>query len=119
MPEFSVSGWGRTESGTNSQVKLKVTVPRVNRDNCSRVYRSIGMYISQEQLCAGGIAGEDSCSGDSGGPLMSFNIQEQKWQADGIVSYGRGCGVADWPGVYANIPSYYDWIVDNIRKNNR
>lgn len=41
-----------------------------------------------------------------------------KWYAEGIVSYGIGCG-NDYPGVYTFIPKYYDWIVNEINYNER
>ncbi|XP_022919414.2 phenoloxidase-activating factor 1-like [Onthophagus taurus] len=117
VPDFTISGWGKTESDTGSPVKLKVTLPRVDRGYCDKRYRTIGRSILENQLCAGGVSGQDSCAGDSGGPLMAFNVQDQKWYAEGIVSYGLGCGREEWPGVYTNIPKYYNWIVDTIRRN--
>lgn len=39
-----------------------------------------------------------------------------KWYAEGIVSYGIGCGDRNYPGVYTYLPRYYDWIANEINK---
>ena len=71
--------------------------------------------------------------GDSGGPLsqtingfVSYHITNQyifnefKYRREyqlGIVSFGNGCGKADYPGIYTNIALYNDWIQDTIQAN--
>lgn len=51
------------------------------------------------------VEGQDSCSGDSGGPL----ICEGHEGILGIVSYGyETCGFG--PAVYTNLAPFYDWI---------
>ena len=50
----------------------------------------------------------DTCQGDSGGPLMSFT--NNQWMLVGITSYGTGCALADYPGVYTRVSYYVDWI---------
>jgi len=62
-------------------------------------------------FCAGVPAGggHDSCQGDSGGPILdSANRQI------GLVSFGRGCGEPDYPGVYSRISAVSHWI-ENMR----
>ncbi|KAI4459235.1 hypothetical protein MML48_6g00020129 [Holotrichia oblita] len=115
---FTVSGWGRTESGFNSKVKLKVDIPKANRTLCEQQYRTLGILISDKQVCAGGERGNDACTGDSGGPLMAMNDLGTAWYAEGIVSIGpSNCGTEGWPGVYTYIPKYYDWIIEQIKNN--
>lgn len=64
-----------------------------------------------KQICVGGQEGEDSCSGDSGGPLMIQNGNPPRWFLLGIVSYGASdCGKKDAPAVYTNVPQYIEWI---------
>ncbi|GAB9466873.1 Trypsin protease gip [Globisporangium polare] len=64
--------------------------------------QALGEVIDASMFCAGGQVGKDACDGDSGGPLVVTdgigNVA-----VIGIVSYGRGCGLAGIPGVYANI----------------
>jgi secreted trypsin-like serine protease len=54
-------------------------------------------------VCAGEVYGlKDSCSGDSGGPLMVPDAQGTLVQA-GTVSWGFLCGVPTQYGVYGRI----------------
>lgn len=57
-------------------------------------------------FCAGflGIGGKDACQGDSGGPVVVDGVLH------GIVSWGRGCALPDYPGVYSKISYARDWI---------
>jgi secreted trypsin-like serine protease len=53
----------------------------------------------------------DSCQGDSGGPLMMFTTSNQ-WVLVGLISYGYGCALANYMGVYTRVAAYQDWIRD-------
>lgn len=33
----------------------------------------------------------------------------------GIVSFGRGCGLDDFPAVYTRVANYEDWIRQKLR----
>ncbi|RLN97141.1 hypothetical protein BBJ28_00026850 [Nothophytophthora sp. Chile5] len=59
-------------------------------------------------VCAGGQTNKDSCQGDSGGPLISEMSAEDV--LIGVVSWGNGCGLAGYPGVYARVSSGREWI---------
>jgi len=99
-----VAGWGTTSSGGSlSSILLKVTVPFVTTAVCQQGY---GNQIVAGMICAG-TGGRDSCQGDSGGPL------HQGTTLVGIVSWGYGCAVAGYPGVYASVPYYRTWISQN------
>lgn len=85
---------------------------------CSQVYAQQNTRILNTQLCAGGKRGEDSCNGDSGGPLMTLdtsNPRNPHQYLVGIVSFGpRQCGLEGWPGVYTRVSEYLDWILSEM-----
>lgn len=86
-------------------------VPVVDLNQCRENY--IGYHISNRMLCAGFKQGRvDSCSGDSGGPLLLQ--KESKWTVYGITSFGDGCGRKGKYGIYANVPKFVKWIKKTI-----
>lgn len=96
---------------------MKVSVPLVENSVCNDKLHD---EITEHQLCAGGESGKDSCYGDSGGPLMRAYKEDPEghpqWVADGVVSWGEGCGSPGKPGVYTNTVKYIDWIKETIEK---
>ncbi|XP_026479347.1 CLIP domain-containing serine protease 2-like [Ctenocephalides felis] len=112
---FVVAGWGRTELGIPSPVKLKLKVPLVKNEDCMQPYSRLNVRVWSRQLCAGGELHRDSCSGDSGGPLMGYDRYGDSWYLLGIVSLGPiNCGKAGIPGIYTRVPQYLEWIRGNM-----
>lgn len=108
------AGWGRTETSTASEKKLKVELDVRDLGDCSQAYRGLGIVLQGKQMCAGGERGKDSCTGDSGGPLMAR--LGGAWYVIGVVSFGLNkCGTAGYPGVYTNVSMYMDWIENNVQ----
>uniref|UniRef100_A0A182QL12 CLIP domain-containing serine protease n=1 Tax=Anopheles farauti TaxID=69004 RepID=A0A182QL12_9DIPT len=111
--ESYAAGWGKTETSTASERKLKVLLNVTTLEECSPAYRRSGVALKRTHLCAGGMKGKDTCRGDSGGPLM--RQIGGSWYLIGVVSFGpQKCGTALVPGVYSNVAEYVDWIRDNI-----
>ena len=61
-------------------------------------------------FCAGSEFGVDTCLGDSGGPLVCEDPYTGLWEISGVTSWGRGCGVAKFPGVYTKVVNYLGWL---------
>nr|XP_056719553.1 serine protease 55-like [Euleptes europaea] len=107
-----VAGWGLTKAGSNkaSYALLKVQVGMVNWLLCRRWLPS----LTRNMICAGFEAGgKDACQGDSGGPLMCHppgSGTPPVWYEVGVVSWGRGCGQARSPGVYARVSNFRAWL---------
>lgn len=101
----TVSGWGTTSAGGSISTLLKAVDINVLADSvCTTAY---GAGYMTGMMCAGNTAGgEDSCQGDSGGPLFTTSGRVQV----GVVSWGRGCADAAYPGVYTEVASFRDWI---------
>lgn len=94
-----------------SPIKLKLSLPYVEREKCSKTFRPWSFALGPGQMCAGGERAKDTCAGDSGSPLMSYDMKRAIWYITGIVSLGvRGCGVEGLPGVYTNVHHYLPWI---------
>ncbi|MFT6307429.1 MAG: secreted trypsin-like serine protease [Halioglobus sp.] len=67
------------------------------------------VVTNSTQVCAGfREGGIDTCIGDSGGPL--YLIQNGEQVQVGITSFGNGCGLPNFYGVYTNISAYKTWI---------
>lgn len=101
-----VSGWGAHEQDSQSDMLLSARVPLVDDHTCNRLYKG---EITQNMVCAGHLAGGgDTCTGDSGGPLICK--VDGKYTIMGVTSFGLGCGEANAPGVYARVASLLPWI---------
>lgn len=106
-------GWGRTENNIASNLKLKVELEFKDLNSCLPSYRPSGVVLKDTQMCAGGLKGKDTCSGDSGGPLLKQLTSNHYLY--GIVSFGPNkCGIKGVPGVYTSVAKYIDWIESNI-----
>jgi hypothetical protein len=90
----------------------EVTVPVVSDGDCTTAYGS--EFIAGNMMCAGA-TGMDSCYGDSGGPLVVDGPQGNPIEI-GVVSWGKGCGLAGFPGVYSRIAALEPWIESVVGK---
>ncbi|XP_073993120.1 trypsin-1-like isoform X2 [Rhodnius prolixus] len=112
-----VAGWGRQkENGPTSLVLRKVTLPLLSREECATGYGYCAKKILTTNFCAGLPKGKkDACQGDSGGPIHLNNTGAiNHMELIGIVSWGRGCGRPNYPGVYTRVDKYIPWIEKQI-----
>jgi len=113
-----VAGWGRTEKERSSELLQFTYLDPVPMEECQAVYGAAGeegklgpithLEILQSQLCAQGTGATDSCTGDSGGPIMSQ--VGNTWYLAGVVSFGTQQCDSSLPGIYTRISHFYSWI---------
>lgn len=107
---LTVMGWGATRETipyNYPEVLQQVAIPLLSDASCSAAYSG---DITENMLCAGEMSGgKDSCYGDSGGPLILGDSSSTAVQV-GIVSWGNGCGLANFPGVYTRLANYSAWL---------
>ncbi|XP_054154044.1 trypsin-1-like, partial [Oppia nitens] len=63
----------------------------------------------------------DACKGDSGGPLIQYDLNSEQYYLTGVVSFGKRCATYGTPSVYTNVSYFAKWItsvVDNHNNNN-
>ncbi|XP_073688771.1 trypsin-like [Garra rufa] len=113
--ESWVTGWGTLSSEGNNFATIlqEVMIPVVSKKACNSAYAN---SITDNMLCAGLTeGGKDSCKGDGGGPMVHNNGSH--WFQSGIASFGIGCALPTFPGVYTKVSEYQDWISSQIRSN--
>ena len=88
-----------------------VRVPAITNSQCNSAY---GGDITDTMLCAGypNVGGKDACQGDSGGPFVCNDNGNAV--IAGVVSWGIGCALPNYPGVYARVTPVLSWIQSNM-----
>lgn len=114
------SGWGKDNYGKTGKYQVimkRVELPTIPFRKCEETFRTTRLgrrfVLDRSFMCAGGIAGMDTCYGDGGSPLVC-PIRGPKQETDryyqaGIVAWGLGCN-DPLPGAYANVAMFRDWI---------
>lgn len=110
---LTVTGWGATEFDILSKKLLRVEVQPLPIEKCTQALGPNSAIIWYKEICAIGINGGDSASGDSGGPLLATGRyrNDPRVIQHGIVSYGMNNY-----GIYTSVSYYMDWILDNLDK---
>ena len=120
-----ISGWGKSKDTQKYIPSLGIdelplilqlgNVSTVPNCNSNSKYAD----LIESQLCSVGdfINGKytDTCQADSGGPLVCKS-GFSGYILTGLVSYGKGCGEPDYPGVYTRVGYYLNWIMENMAK---
>ncbi len=109
----TVIGWGLTNANVKSSfsdVLRQTEVPIASNEVCNQSYDG---DVTEKMLCAGyEKGGTDACVGDSGGPLV---VETQTgWQQVGIVSWGEGCALPNYYGVYTRVPSFLEFVAKQV-----
>lgn len=122
--EVTASGWGSTpQDRTKGQQILKsIDLIYIERSECERDLRkgtkNRKFQLHRSFICAGGVAGLDTCRGDAGSPIV-YPVPddfESRHYAVGMVSWGVGCGRAGMPAAYTDIAFFRDWIDNEMEQ---
>ncbi|KAJ8318903.1 hypothetical protein KUTeg_003994, partial [Tegillarca granosa] len=117
-----IIGWGKIKM-TNlkgSEILQEADVPIIKKKKCKRAFNDF--TITNTQICAGyKKGGIDTCTGDSGGPLLCPLVDSKnntkRWYVTGVTSYGDECGQKGKYGIYTNVFRYIRWIKEVISNN--
>ena len=113
----AIVGWGATEYAPIGSPPFpdelrEALVPIVPADVCNGPDSYAG-DVAEGQFCAGfPEGGVDSCTGDSGGPL--YVRIDERVQLAGVTSFGRGCALPGFYGIYTDVSAYLDWITTYV-----
>lgn len=111
-------GWGYDENNNLPNILQEVSLPLADHARCNQVFDYVYTvddvgFVTSKMICAGPPDGSvDTCSGDSGGPL--FIRTEAGTVQLGITSWGYGCALPYYYGVYTRVSSYRDWVLSQI-----
>jgi len=114
---MEVAGWGVTNSSTGSTSNdiLFIHIDMLPLEICEIFFRK-STTVGPGQICLGGQKNIDTCTGDSGGPLMKAESVDgpPKYFLFGVVSFGaKKCGSG--PAIYSDVRYYLPWILDNMK----
>ncbi|XP_077587749.1 complement factor D [Stigmatopora nigra] len=112
--EVETAGWGSTDNLGSRPDALKEAVMDVLSSARCRRSDYFGRKFTDNMICAHKLCPEpcdgphrieDSCDGDSGGPLLYNSV------VVGITSNGgKKCGQIKKPGIYTTISHYTQWM---------
>ncbi len=112
-----VAGWGSTtynasddSFGTGSPDLRSVAVRVKPAQQCIDAYGDRAFH-PQDMICAS-LPHRDACAGDSGGPLVDH--AGPGGVLLGVVSWGTGCALARYPGVYSLVVHNRCWVESTI-----
>ncbi|XP_075071863.1 trypsin-like isoform X2 [Mixophyes fleayi] len=101
-----ISGWSNFFSPDLLQC---LHVPILTAAQCSNCYPG---EITDNMICIGYLeGGKDLCNCESGGPAFCNG------ELQGIISWGYGCGMRNYPTVYTKVCNYNSWISNTIAAN--
>lgn len=116
----TVIGWGDSSNGDGEYPaelqEVQLPIVDLQLANDSEAY---GGTLTGNMLAAGfADGGQDSCAGDSGGPLLvPSSSGSLDWVQGGVVSFGLGCAEPGIYGIYTRIGNFRDYITGHILPN--
>ncbi|XP_076655307.1 venom protease-like isoform X1 [Halictus rubicundus] len=122
-----VAGWGATSDNASEEISfarsddlLESQIPVISKADCQLALSPFRAAVIDDRVLCAGFALDDSCAcqGDSGGPLIVPWIPVRNrfaFYQIGVASYGHGCALPGYPGVYARVTEYLDFILKALQ----
>lgn len=117
---FTIMGFGHTSYPDDQdppKILQEAEVNFVPDKVCDYLYNKAnlpGINVDDSMLCATGTNYKiDACQGDSGGPMIMVDDDGEDVLV-GVTSWGYGCAVNGYPGVYSSTAKALHWIHDMI-----
>ena len=119
-----VAGWGRISDKKLAKASddlLETRLQLTSLSECNEAYQKIArpFVITEQQLCTktpnDSAIATDACHGDSGGPLIQLDTDINEYILTGVISFGKGCANPNFPGVYAKVEYFLDWIRNKLQ----
>ncbi|XP_043866212.1 serine proteinase stubble-like [Drosophila mojavensis] len=108
-----VSGWGRVKGFVTTEHLQYTNVKTLSNEECKSMIPSDNKFYSH-WLC---VAPNEkrTCKGDSGGPLAERNPDGSS-TVIGIVSFGFGPCLSNFPTVFTRVAYFLTWIAEHINE---
>ena len=104
-----IAGYGVTETGRVSTTLRQTTVRIITNAPLMNQNVTPNMIMASDaNNTSDPNDNEDTCQGDSGGPLIA-SYRGVKYLV-GLTSFGVGCALDGYPGVYTRVSRYLGWI---------
>ena len=125
FPAFDLNGCTAWATGTGvTEEGGTLTWAGMVHEIATRVYtqekcNSDGRYVNSRDVARNEVCAfsddenEDTCEGDSGGPLkvdIDISSNRHQYVQIAISSWGVGCGRPAYPGVYQLVEPHIEWI---------
>ncbi|XP_076802594.1 uncharacterized protein LOC143446719 [Clavelina lepadiformis] len=116
------TGWGITKNrGDNDSRMKQIAIKVLNESICAEKVPRFAESAPEGVICAGDERYQDTCTGDSGGPVVGPKIvgrergrNIQRWMLYGLTSLGSpSCNTLTFdqqPALYTDIYYYMPWI---------
>ncbi|XP_002055861.3 venom protease [Drosophila virilis] len=115
---FVATGWGQTTFAGTDSSKLRKAKLEGFHLKCPEIDDIVNLpngFNASTQMCIGSTDTNDTCSGDSGGPVLIYHEEYPcMHHVMGITSTGFGCGTPNLPSLYTRVHAYLDWIKQTI-----
>uniref|UniRef100_A0A8C6JZ36 Prothrombin n=1 Tax=Melopsittacus undulatus TaxID=13146 RepID=A0A8C6JZ36_MELUD len=118
FPRLMLAETWVTSPSTLPTVLQQLNLPIVAQEICKA---STKVKVTDNMFCAGYSPEDtkrgDACEGDSGGPFVMKNPDDNRWYQVGIVSWGEGCDRDGKYGFYTHVFRLKKWMRKAIEKH--